>query len=67
MRLFTRYAVVDEDGSWSEPTRLRALRSVAWCWLAWSMMNGSLYTALLDLMQTTTELWVGLLSWFALL
>lgn len=63
MRLFTQYAVVDKEGSWSEPTSLRALRNVAYAWLIWSMTNGSLYTALLDLIQTMTELWLGFQSW----
>lgn len=64
MRLFTQYAVVDKEGSWSEPISLRALRSAAYAWLIWSLMNGSLYTAILDLVQTMTELWLGLQSWF---
>jgi hypothetical protein len=63
MKLFTRYEVVDDGESWNEPIALQVLRSVALCWLAYSMMNGSLYAASQDAIRTMTELWLGLQSW----
>lgn len=62
MKLFTQYAVVDKEGTWNEPISLQVLRSVAYGWLAWSLMNGYAWQACLDLLQTTIELWHGLLS-----